>query len=118
VLGPRAHQVVEVANPFGDGVGTWHGSTEEVDDVGSDHLAKEGFLVTEVRVEAFLAGMGGFCDAVDPGASQPVLGELGSRGREDFAAQLGGVSHSQIIHRRTGSFGMVVTSARTWHQPE
>jgi ubiquinone/menaquinone biosynthesis C-methylase UbiE len=51
----------------------------------------------------------GACDAVDPGPGEPVLGELGAGGRQDFAAQLGRASHRKIIPRRTGSFGIVVS---------
>jgi hypothetical protein len=91
-------------------VGAQRDRTEELGDIGSDHFAEEGLLVAEVGVEAFLARLGGPGDAVDPGPGQPVLGEFGSGGPQNFAAQLCRGSHRRIIPKRTSSFGSVVAS--------
>lgn len=98
-------QVVEVARKFGDGVRSDGDRTEELRAVGGDDLAEQRFLVAEVRVEALLAGVRRLGDPVDPGAGQAVTGELGARGVKDYVAQFGGISHSEIIAKRTSSFG-------------
>ena len=107
VLGVVAGQIVDVAGELGDCVGTQGHRLEELDAVGGHHFAKERLLVAEVGVEAFLAGLGGSGDAVDPGPGQTVLGEFGSCGCQDFATQFGARSHPGIIYRRTSSFGIV-----------
>src|SRR5438046_186779 len=71
--------------------------------VGRQHLAKQGFLVAEVCVEAFLAGLGGARDAVDAGPGQAVLGELCPGRCQDHVAKLGRTSHRGIICQ-TNSF--------------
>jgi len=86
VLGVIAGQIVDVSREFGDCVGAQGDRPEEFGAVGGHHVTKEGLFVPEVSVEAFLAGLRGPGDAVDSASSQTVLGELGSCGRQDFAA--------------------------------
>ena len=110
VLGMDARQIVDIAREFGDGVGPQGDGAEELGAVGGHHFTKQCLFVPEVGVEAFLAGLGGPRDSVDPSTRKSVAGELRPGGSQDLTPKLDGVSHRKIIIRRTGSFGMVVLS--------
>lgn len=69
----------------------------------------ERFLAAEVGVDAFLAGLRGFGDALDARSGDPVLGELG-RGRGDDAVASGVCAgrgrHALRLPDRTVWFGV------------
>ena len=116
VFGSALSQIEDVADEFGHRVRTQLDGPEELGSVGRDHVAKEGLLVAEMRVQAFLAGAGGPGDAIDARSGQAVLRELRAGRGKDLVAELSGRSHSISIRRRTGSFVMVVPTS--WKRRE
>jgi hypothetical protein len=88
MLGPAHIDVEDVADELRDGVGPHLDGLEELGNVGGEHLPEERLLITEVRVQPFLARAGRRGDAVDTPTCEPVPGELGACGGQDLFAQL------------------------------
>jgi len=94
VFGPLTGKVEDVTDEFGHRIGPHCQGMEELRAVSGCHETKQRLFVAEMGVETFLAGVGGLCDPVDPGAGQPVLREFGPGGGQDLAAQLRCVTHT------------------------
>ena len=97
MFGPSAGQVIDVADKLRYRVRAQCDGGEELRGIGGDNAAEQGFLVAEVGVKPLLAGVGGLGDPVDPGAGQPILGELGPGGAQDRVTQFAGGPHRKII---------------------
>ncbi len=105
VFVPGAGQIVDGAGELGHRVSAESDRTIEICDVDRHHLPEQRFFVTEVGVEAFLAGARGTSDPIDPRAGETVAGELCAGLVQNLTPQsISASSHSRIITVQTSSF--------------